>query len=94
VPPTWDPLDLEQLAAVLRQALPPDEAQRILRAYEIVVTVAQTDASLLPELLGAATCLVAVTEGLTPRDVAEKLFCRSASDDTWREVFLPLFTRP
>jgi|SRR5581483_5926856 len=90
----WDPLDLDQLAYLLREVLPDAEVDRILRAYEIVVTVARADASLLPELLGATACVIAVADGVTPRDVAEELFRRAAPDDRWRDVYLPLFTLP
>ena len=45
----------------------------------------------LPHFLAATTCLLARAEETTPRTVLERFFRRSASDDAWRDRYLPLF---
>lgn len=87
----WDEFALERLAEELREHLSPAEAERMVYAFEAALRVARVDPELLPHLLAATTCLLAQTEGTTPRSVLETFFRRSVSDAVWRERFQPLF---
>jgi len=60
-------------------------------AFEEALRLARADEELLAHLLAATTCLLAHVEGTTPRDVLERFFRRSVSDQVWRERYVPLF---
>jgi hypothetical protein len=60
-------------------------------AFEEALRIARAGDDLLPHFLAATTCLLARAEESTPRTVLEGFFRRSASDDAWRERYLPLF---
>jgi hypothetical protein len=87
----WDGFRLERLCAELRQDPGGAEGERMIWAFEEALRVARAGADLLPHFLAATTCLLARAEGMTPRDVLESYFRRSASDETWRARYLPLF---
>jgi hypothetical protein len=87
----WDGFDLDVLRTELRKELPGPEAERMVFAFEEALRVARLDPELLPHFLAAVTCLLARAEGTTPRHVLETFFRRSASDEAWRERYLPLF---
>jgi hypothetical protein len=87
----WETFDLEKLAAQLREDPGGPEAERMIWAFEEALRVARAGDDLLPHFLAATTCLLARAEETTPRTVLEGFFRRSASDDSWRERYLPLF---
>jgi hypothetical protein len=87
----WDEFTLERVAAELREDLSAPEAERMVYAFEAALGVARVDPALLPHLLAAATCLLAHTDGTTPRGVLETFFRRAVSDPVWRERYEPLF---
>jgi hypothetical protein len=60
-------------------------------AFEEALRIARSGDDLLPHFLAATTCLLARAEASTPRTVLEGFFRRSASDDAWRDRYLPLF---
>ena len=60
-------------------------------AFEEALRVARGGDDLLPHFLAATTCLLARAQNETPRSVLEAFFRRSASDELWRERYLPLF---
>jgi hypothetical protein len=90
-PYDWDTFDLERLATELREDPGGPEGERMIWAFEEALRIARTGDDLLPHFLAAATCLLARAEETTPRTVLEGFFRRSASDDSWRERYLPLF---
>ena len=87
----WESFSLEDLAAELRAELSASEAERMIYAFEEALRVARAGADLLPHFMAAVTCLLAGADGTTPRGVLETYFRRSASDEVWRERYLPLF---
>jgi hypothetical protein len=87
----WDQFRLERLAGELRDELNGPEAERMIFAFEEALRLARADEELLAHLLAATTCLLAHVEGTTPRDVLERFFRRSVSDQVWRERYVPLF---
>ena len=87
----WDTFDMEKLAVELREDPGGAEAERMIWAFEEALRVARAGDDLLPHFLAATTCLLARAEEITPRTVLERFFRRSASDEAWRDRFLPLF---
>jgi hypothetical protein len=87
----WDEFDLEKLAAELRADPGGAEGERMIWAFEEALRIARAGDDLLPHFLAATTCLLARAEESTPRAVLEGFFRRSASDESWRERYLPLF---
>jgi hypothetical protein len=87
----WDALTLERLTKELREDPGGAEGERMIWAFEEALRIARAGAELLPHFLAATTCLLAQAENATPREVLENFFRRSASDEVWRERFLPLF---
>ena len=87
----WDSFDIDRLAAELRDDPGGAEGERMIWAFEQALQVARAGDDLLPHFLAATTCLLARAEGTTPRTVLETFFRRSASDERWRERYLPLF---
>jgi hypothetical protein len=87
----WDTFDLEKLASELREDPGGAEGERMIWAFEEALRIARAGDDLLPHFLAATTCLLARAEESTPRTVLEGFFRRSASDDAWRERYLPLF---
>lgn len=87
----WDSFDLEKLAAELREDPGGAEGERMIWAFEQALRVARAGDDLLPHFLAATACLLAWAEETTPRTVLEAFFRRSASDDSWRDRYLPLF---
>jgi hypothetical protein len=87
----WDRVDLHKLAAELREDPGGPEGERMIWAFEEALRIARRGDDLLPHFLAAATCLLARAEKSTPRTVLEGFFRRSASDESWRERYLPLF---
>ena len=87
----WDAFDIESLAAELREDPGGAEGERMVWAFEEALRIARAGDDLLPHFLAAATCLLARAQDETPRGVLEAFFRRSASDELWRERYLPLF---
>jgi hypothetical protein len=87
----WEGFSLDRLAAELREDPGGAEGERMIWAFEEAVRIARAGDDLLPHFLAAATCLLARAEESTPRTVLEGFFRRSASDETWRDRYLPLF---
>jgi hypothetical protein len=87
----WDRFEMDRLAAELREDPGGPEAERMIWAFEEALRIARAGDDLLPHFLAAATCLLARAEETTPRTVLESFFRRSASDDSWRNRYLPLF---
>ena len=87
----WDSFDLDKLAAELRDDPGGAEGERMIWAFEEALRVARAGDDLLPHFLAATTCLLARVEGTSPRTVLDGFFRRAASDDSWRERYLPLF---
>lgn len=87
----WDAFDFEKLAGELRADPGGAEGERMVWAFEEALRVARAGDDLLPHFLAAVTCLLARAEQSTPRTVLEGFFRRSASDESWRERYLPLF---
>jgi hypothetical protein len=87
----WDAFSLERLAAELRAEPGGPEGEQMIWAFEEALRIARGGADLLPHFLAATTCLLARAEERTPRDVLEAFYRRSASDEVWRERYLPLF---
>ena len=87
----WDAFDLDKLAAELRTDPGGAEGERMIWAFEEALRIARAGDDLLPHFLAATTCLLARAEQSTPRTVLEAFFRRSASDDSWRARYLPLF---
>ena len=90
-PVDWDSFDIDRLAAQLREDLGGAEAERMIWAFEEAIRIARAGADVLPHFLAAVTCLLARAEETTPRTVLETFFRRAASDERWRERYLPLF---
>ena len=82
---------MERLASALREDPGGAEGERMVWAFEQALRVARHGDELLPHFLAATTCLLARAHNETPRTVLEAFFRRSASDDVWRERYLPLF---
>ncbi len=76
----WDAFDLDKLAAELRADPGGAEGERLIWAFEEALRIAR-----------AGDDLLARAEQTTPRTVLEGFFRRSASDESWRERYLPLF---
>jgi hypothetical protein len=87
----WERFDLDALAHEIRATGKPADAEKMIWAFEEAVRVARIDPELLSYQLAALTCLIALLEGGSPRDVLEAFFRRSVADDDWRDRFLPLF---
>ena len=87
----WDSFDPEELYEAIHEQGPSGDAARTAWAFERAITVARLDPALVPHVLVACVCLLAIEEGTTPRAVLEQLFRRSVSDAEWRERFEPLF---
>jgi hypothetical protein len=87
----WHELDLEALANELHATLPPAEAEKMVWAFEQVLSVAKLDDDLLRYLLAAVASLLARADDSSPRAVFEAFFRRSVSDDEWRERYAGLF---
>ena len=87
----WDSFDLDRLAAELREDPGGAEGERMIWAFEEALRIARAGDDVLPHFLAATTCLLARTDGTTPRTVLETFFRRSTSDERWRERYLPLF---
>jgi hypothetical protein len=87
----WDSVDLDNLAAELREDPGGPEGERMIWAFEEALRIARRGDDLLPHFLAATTCLLARAEETTPRTILEAFFRRSASDEFWRERYLPLF---
>jgi hypothetical protein len=87
----WETFEIEKLAAELREDPGGAEAERMIWAFEEALRIARGGEDLLPHFLAATTCLLARAEQTTPRTVLEGFFRRSASDDAWRDRYLPLF---
>jgi hypothetical protein len=89
----WHAFDLEQLTGELRGHLRsgPD-AEKLIWAFEEAVRIARIDDELLSYFVVAAVCLLARLDESSPRDVLEKFFRRSVSDEDWHRTYLPLFT--
>jgi len=90
-PLDWNTFDLDKLTAELREDPGGAEGERMIWAFEEALRVARAGDDLLPHFLAATTCLLARAEGTTPRTILEMFFRRSASDEHWRERYLPLF---
>jgi hypothetical protein len=90
-PIDWNTFDLERLAAELREDPGGPEGERLIWAFEEALRIARAGDDLLPHFLAATTCLLARAEETTPRTVLEGFFRRSASDESWRERYRPLF---
>ena len=86
----WHAVDTGALNEELRAALPPDEAEKMVYAFEEALRVGRVDDELLDCLLLAAVCLRAHADGITPRTVLERFFRRSVSDGEWRERYAGL----
>ena len=87
----WDSFEMDRLAAELREDPGGAEGERMIWAFEEALRVARAGDDLLPHFLAATTCLLARAEGTSPRTVLEGFFRRAASDEAWRERYLPLF---
>jgi hypothetical protein len=87
----WDSFDLDRLATELRKNPGGPEGERMIWAFEEALRVARAGDDLLPHFLAATACLLARAEETTPRTVLEGFFRRSASDESWRKRYLPLF---
>jgi hypothetical protein len=87
----WDDFDLNLLAAEVRATTPAPDAEKTIWAFEKALRVARVDDGLLEYLLVATVCLLAQSEGSTPRTVLETFFCRSVSDEEWRSRYARLF---
>ena len=88
--PDWDSFDLEELAADVRAATTPADAEKTVWAFERALGVARIDQGLLDYVFVAALCLMARRDGVTPRTLLESFFRRSVADEAWREHVLPL----
>ena len=88
---TWDAFELDRLASQVRTERPGPDAEKMVWAFERALAVAALDEELLDYLLAAAVCLLAGRDGITPRDVLERYFRRSLSEDAWRERYAHLF---
>jgi hypothetical protein len=86
----WHQLDLEALTSELRANLSPEEAERMIWAFEHAVGVARTDGDLLRYLFAATAALIARVEDSSPRTIFEAYFRRSVSDDEWRDRYARL----
>jgi hypothetical protein len=87
----WSEIDLDALEDELRAASAPDEAERMLRAFEELLRLVRSDRELLPALVAAGVSLLAYAEESSPRHVLEQWFRRAVPDEVWRERYLPLF---
>jgi hypothetical protein len=87
----WAEVDLDGLLDELYASNNAADAERMIRAFEEVLSLVRVDRELLPSLLAAAVSLLAYVEESSPRSVLEQWFRRSVPDDVWRERYLPLF---
>jgi len=87
----WSRFDLDELAEELRDTQPGPDTERMIWAFERALVAARADEQLLDYLLAASTCLTAASTGQSPREVLERYFRRSVSDQVWRDRYLPLF---
>jgi hypothetical protein len=88
----WDGFDLEGLAADIRSATTPADAEKTVWAFEQAVGVARIDDGLLDYVFVAALCLMARRDASTPRSLLESFFRRSISDEGWQTDVLPLLS--
>jgi len=87
----WEAFRFERLAGALREDPGGAEGERMVWAFEEALRVARAGDDLLPHFLAATTFFLARAQNETPRGVLEAFFRRSASDELWRERYLPLF---
>jgi hypothetical protein len=83
----WDSFDLDPLADALRTGTTAPDAEKMIWAFERALEAARVDPELLEHLLGAAACLIAGSQGRSPRDVFEQFFRRSVTDEEWRRRY-------
>ena len=86
----WDTFDVGRLAGELRDKRSGPDAEKMIWAFEEAVRVARIDDGLLDYLLVATCCLLARTDGSSPRDVLETFFRRSLTTEEWQQYYLPL----
>jgi hypothetical protein len=83
----WYELDPAALFAAVREETGPADAERMVWAFEQALATARVDPSLLDHLAAATVCAVAYRDGTTPRLVAEQLFRRAVTDESWRDRY-------
>jgi hypothetical protein len=86
----WDTFDVGRLASELRDKRSGPDAEKMIWAFEEAVRVARIDDALLDYLLVATCCLLARTDGSSPRDILETFFRRSLTTEEWQQYYLPL----
>ncbi len=86
----WDRFELSALAHEIRATGKPADAEKMIWAFEEAVRVARIDDALLDYLLVATCCLLARTDGSSPRDILETFFRRSLTTEEWQQYYLPL----
>ena len=86
----WHAVDLGRCAEHLRGERSGPDAERTVRAFERVLEIARGDSELLEYVLTAAVCLVARSNGTTPRHVLETYFRRAPADERWNDELRPL----
>ena len=86
----WDTFDVGRLACELREKRSGPDAEKMIWAFEEAVRVARIDGALLDYLLVATCCLLARTDGSSPRDILETFFRRSLTTEEWQQYYLPL----
>jgi len=86
----WHELDPEALFATVREDTGPADAERTVWAFEQALAAARIDPGLLDHLAAAAVCALAYRDGTTPRLVAEQLFRRAVTDESWRARYAQL----
>ena len=83
----WHDVDPTDLFAVVREESGPADAERMVWAFDQALAAARVDPSLLDHLAAAAVCALAYRDGTTPRLVAEHLFRRAVTDESWRDRY-------
>jgi len=86
----WHELDPAALFSVVREDTGAADAESMIWALEQALAAARIDPALLDHLAAAAVCAVAYRDGGTPRLVAEQLFRRAVTDESWRGRYAQL----
>ncbi len=88
----WDVLNLERITRELREDVGGPDGEKMIWAFEQALDVARIDPDLLNYVLAAAACLLAHSEGKSPRAVLDAFSRRSISDREWHDCYAALFS--
>ena len=87
----WDTFDLGKLASELREDPGGAEGERMIWAFEEASASRARGTICFPTSSPRRPACSRGRRSRLPRTVLEGFFRRSASDETWRDRYLPLF---